>query len=334
MGRVNSHIANIAESSDPRPIYQGTRPANWLRLPEYENVETDVAYFLVLISKTSPTQLAFASRYGGTKSIDFGHCEDGAFVTDYPQYTFDVPSDNTTRNWSYALKYEDFPLYRNENFAQVVVRLQGTDTWERLYFSGYNDRVNRNIVDMINNIRCLRTGVNASAFVGVGSTAHCSDIIYAYNLVDSKTPLTCGVYIDSVTEYYTSAISSSNGYASTDTKSLMGKPFKINNVNYNFRGCNSLEELIYDISEVTNFSTPFPLLNLGKALFINYENVTEFFSFSFGTNNMTADALEAFFKTLPTVTTACTLTCSGCLGYSDLTAEQIAIATARNWTLA
>lgn len=339
MGRTNSCVKGGGETTDTRPIYQGNRPSNWLKLPDYDNVETDVAYFLVLIEKDSPTVFQIESRYGGEKSLDFGHCENGSFVADYPRYTFSTPSDNSSRQSSYVFLYEDFPLYRNSLYAQVVVRLQGTDSWERLYFH-YNSgqvnerKYNKNIVDMINNIRCLRVSTDSSAFTALNAY-RVPDLVYAYNLVETTKPLMNGMYIDSVAEYYTASLSSSSGGGSVYTRSVFGKPFKLNSVNGSFRGMANLKELVYDISEVSSFTNPFyQTYSLGKVLFVNYENITSFYSFSLGYNNLTADALEEFFKTLPTVETACTLTCSQSLGYADLTAEQIAIATARNWTLA
>ena len=34
--------------SDTREVYQGTRPAEWLRLPDYDKVEDNSAYFLFM----------------------------------------------------------------------------------------------------------------------------------------------------------------------------------------------------------------------------------------------------------------------------------------------
>lgn len=38
-----------APESDPREVYQGTRPAEWLRLPDYDKITDNTAYFLLAL---------------------------------------------------------------------------------------------------------------------------------------------------------------------------------------------------------------------------------------------------------------------------------------------
>lgn len=43
-----------APESDPREVYGGTRPAEWLRLPDYDKVEQNTMYLLVELKENYP----------------------------------------------------------------------------------------------------------------------------------------------------------------------------------------------------------------------------------------------------------------------------------------
>lgn len=48
--------------SDPREVYGGTRPAEWLRLPDYDKVEPNTMYLLVELKENYPNKGKFTFR--------------------------------------------------------------------------------------------------------------------------------------------------------------------------------------------------------------------------------------------------------------------------------
>lgn len=332
MGRTNSQLSGGGSTADTRAVYHNTRPADWLKLPDYDNVADGTAYFLFLIKKDNPSIFDIFTRYGGTKSLDFGHCENGQFVADYQTYTFDTPSDNNSRNNVYTLKYDDFPLYRNDDYAQVVLRFQGTASFGRIWLntsSQYQYRHNRGLVDMITNI----AGAETAAIPFNDGQQVCLDLIYIYDKKGSARLPIGGLYVDTTAQTVTDYGHSPNWRTNLRKTNAV---LKATLYNETFQNSVFLEKIRMDISNVTSFNNPFrnSCNSLVDLKFVNYDNVTEFYDINLGNTALSSAALEEFFKTLPTITTAKTLTCSSCAGYSSLTAEQIAIATAKNWTLA
>ena len=69
-----------APESDPREVYQGTRPAEWLRLPDYDKVENHTVYFLLKLFPNGENKVSFSLRFSGICTISAGEVSNGAFV--------------------------------------------------------------------------------------------------------------------------------------------------------------------------------------------------------------------------------------------------------------
>ena len=69
-----------APESDPREVYQGTRPAEWLRLPDYDKVANRTMYCLVKLFPTGTNKVSFGFRCEGNCTMYAGKVINGEFV--------------------------------------------------------------------------------------------------------------------------------------------------------------------------------------------------------------------------------------------------------------
>ena len=102
-----------------------------------------------------------------------------------------------------------------------------------------------------------------------------------------------------------------------------------------FSGCNSLTSIPQlDTSNVTNMSYMFSNCNLLSSILFN-PSVSGWAGQAIGLSNCSLGhtALVNLFNSLPTITTKKALTLTGNPGVSELTDEEKAIATGKNWTL-
>ena len=103
-------------------------------------------------------------------------------------------------------------------------------------------------------------------------------------------------------------------------------------MNYVFKNCTSLTSLDlsnWDTSNVTNMTDMF--LNCSSLTTFISMPISVSISFS-GCNNLTVDSLMSIVNNLATVTTTQTLTI-GSKNIAKLTADQIAIAINKGWTV-
>ena len=73
-------ITSGSPQSDPREVYQGTRPAEWLRLPDYDKVADRTMYCLVCLFPTGTNKVSFKFMCSGTCTMYAGKVIDGEFV--------------------------------------------------------------------------------------------------------------------------------------------------------------------------------------------------------------------------------------------------------------
>ena len=126
----------------------------------------------------------------------------------------------------------------------------------------------------------------------------------------------------------------------TTLKSFLGT-VKLSNWTETFRQCESLQELTCDISETTVWNKPFyasqPCYSLRKLLFTGGESLTSFpGDIDISYTALEADAVLAFFNTLPDISTSDTRTIT--LKKTPAVAEGIpeatlAVATNKGWTV-
>ena len=126
----------------------------------------------------------------------------------------------------------------------------------------------------------------------------------------------------------------------TTLKSFLGT-VKLTSFWETFRQCTSLQELTCDISETTGWTNPFytgqPCYSLRKLLFTGGESLTSFpGDINLSNTALEADAVLAFFNTLPDISTSDTRTIT--LKSTPAAAEGIpestlAVATNKGWTV-
>lgn len=319
-----------APESDPREVYQGTRPAEWLRLPDYDKVEEHTLYFLLKLFPNGENKVSFNIRFGGVCTISAGEVSNGAFV----QYADDTPvsvtgtggEDNVARTFN----FEDYPQNQmTDGSRQVVVRLSAPSGFWRIHYAGTVYHENSGIMDMI-----INAASDALVFE-YGVDNHSCEYYYVFN--GKISPKWAGAkYVKSATNI---CIPTNRLYLS-NLRSFLGT-VKLGGWWETFRQCISLQELTCDISETTGWTNPFyagqPCYSLRKLLFTGGESLTSFpGDINLSSTNLTATEVLAFFNTLPDISTSDTRTIT--LKSTPAVAEGIpeatlAVATNKGWTV-
>lgn len=320
-----------APESDPREVYQGTRPAEWLRLPDYDKVENHTVYFLLKLFPNGENKVSFNLRFNGVCTISAGEVSNGAFV----QYADDTPvsvtgtggDDNVARTFN----FEDYPQNQmTDGSRQIVVRLSVSNGgfW-RIRYDGTPYRENSGIMDMI---------INASSDAMVfqfGAFNYSCKYYYVFNGKISYY-WTGAEYVKSATNICIPNQTMQLG----NLRSFLGT-VKLKDYSATFRLCTSLETVECDISEITSWNRAFyasnPCKSLRKLRFIGGENLTSFpGDIDLSSTNLTATEVLAFFNTLPDISTSTTRTItlkSTPAVKEGIPESTLAIATNKGWTV-
>ena len=323
-----------APESDPREVYQGTRPAEWLRLPDYDKVANRTMYCLVKLFPTGTNKVSFGFRCEGTCTMYAGKVVNGEFVA------FENDEPVTVAGSGYAgdkiitriFNYDDYTDTMSDGTKQLVIKLEVSGWWYRIWSNTRTGSyyINDGIVDMI----LHKYDTETDTFVTAGNLMGCR---YFYNF-GNKIPdaLKSVEYVKTQ-----SGICEPNTRLYlTNLKSFLGT-VKLTSWWETFRQCTSLQELTCDISETTGWTNPFyagqPCYFLRKLLFTGGESLTSFpGDINLSNTALEADAVLAFFNTLPDISTSDTRTIT--LKSTPAVAEGIpestlAVATNKGWTV-
>ena len=325
-----------APESDPREIYQGPRPAEWLRLPDYDKVANRTMYCLVSLFPTGTNKVSFGFRCDGTCTMYAGKVINGEFVA----FENDEPVTVTGGGGSVNLtvtrifNYADYTDTMSDGTKQLVIKLETTGTWYRIWSStGYQSAyyINDGVVDMIVRIDDL----NADVF-GFGEDLKGCRYFYNFgNKISDK--FKAAVYVKT----QSGICEPTTRLYLTTLKSFLGT-VKLKSWWETFRQCTNLRELVCDISETTSWSGTFhtgqPCYSLRKLLFTGGESLTSFPGDIDLTNTaLEADAVLAFFNTLPNISTsetARTITLKSTPAVKEGIPEStLAVATNKGWTV-
>ena len=328
---IETGSSSVPES-DPREVYQGTRPAEWLRLPDYDSVEENTIYFLLKLFPYGENIVKFAVKCTGDCTISAGEVSNGAFV----QYADDTPVSVTGIGG-----YGDVTISRSFEFAnypqnqmadggrQIVVKLSAPSGIHRIGYGGVEYHENSGITDMVINCR-------SSAFVfNVGVNNYSCQYYYVFQGQISNF-WTGAEYVKSATNI---CIPNQRLYLS-NLRSFLGT-VKLGNYAETFRDCRRLETLECDISEITAWNNAFytyaPCRSLRRLTFIGGENLTSFpGDIYLGSTNLTATEVLAFFNTLPDISTSDTrtITLTSTPAVSEgIPDDTLAVATNKGWTV-
>ena len=319
-----------APESDPREVYQGTRPAEWLRLPDYDKVEEHTLYFLLKLFPNGENKVSFGLRCSGICTISAGEVSDGAFV----QYADDTPISITGTGGEQTIartfNFADYPQNQmTDGSRQIIVRISASNRFFQIHYRGTEYHENSGIMDMI--VNCDSNTV----IFGYGVSNYSCQYYYVFQGQISNR-WKGAKYVKSATN-----ICIPNQTLQLEKlRSFLGT-VKLKDYSATFRLCTSLETVECDISEITAWKGAFyssnPCWSLRKLRFIGGENLTSFpGDINLSSTNLTTTEVLAFFNTLPDISTSDTRTIT--LKSTPAVAEGIpeatlAVATNKGWTV-
>ena len=319
-----------APESDPREVYQGTRPAEWLRLPDYDKITDNTAYFLLALYPSGKNNIRIAFRTSGSCTITAGTVSNGEFV---PFENDDIVTVAGKGN-EYAVaertfNFADYNTAMSDGTKQIVVKVNTTDTLKRLTFYGSEWHDNRGVLDII------LKAIHSEDSTNFNQNANQRSCQYFY---------TFGKYIPTSLKSI-KYIATASGEAEANAALYMSQlvkiigTFKVQSNPEVFRDCNNLREVTCDISTATSFSNPFrnTCYSLRTLTFTGGESLTAFPSnISLAYTALDADAVLAFFDTLPNISTgtARTITLANTPAATEGIPEAtLAVATNKGWTV-
>lgn len=323
--------------SDTREVYQGTRPAEWLRLPDYDKVEDNTIYFLFELFPYGTNTISLQFRTAGIATITAGVVSNGEFIP--------FENDNVVSmqgeyfGWktiSRTFNYADYGTVMSDGTKQIVVQFQTTSGLNRIAFGGNSNGgvANRGVRDIIIHKELLGEGY--SCFNQISQQRGC---LYYYAI--GAGALGYPVYLRTLTyiQHADGVIKGSMSNAMQLVK-VLGTYKKINGDYNEFANCVSLMELTFDISDWIKASGPSlnTCYSLRKLLLTNCETMTSFpANLNLTGTALEADAVLAFFNTLPDISTSETArtitlksTPAAAAGIPEAT---LAVATNKGWTV-
>lgn len=341
VGEMAAAIAAItggssAPESDPREVYQGTRPAEWLRLPDYDKVEDNTLYFLFELFPYGTNTISLQFRTAGVATITAGAVSNGEFV---PFENDNVVSmQGQYYGWktiSRTFNYANYDTVMSDGTKQIVVQFQTTSGLNRIAFGGNSNGgvENRGIRDIIIHKNGLGEGYNC--FVQQSLQRGC---LYYYAMgagaVGYPTCIKTLMYAQHADGVILGSMSSSS-----DLIKILGTYKKLDGDYNELTNCFSLMELTFDISTWIKASGPSlnTCYSLRKLLFTNCETMTSFpANLNLTGTALEADAVLAFFNTLPDISTSDTRTItlkSTPAAAAGIPEATLAIATNKGWTV-
>ena len=312
--------------SDPREVYGGTRPAEWLRLPDYDKVEQNTMYLLVELKENYPNTEKF-TFLGTSATVDEGIVVDGAFVS---KASRTIAGNGANNNVTITLDYDfnefDWAKSLSNGKKQIVVRITLTTPYRNVQFNNTYDYYCPTIIrDVIYNVSASDYYTPDSYFYGIK---------YIY-LMEGYPALNRAYGLEGLGVSPTNS-NAGTGYGMLNTapelRRLTGCP-KVKRI----IASDLLEELVVDISEFTANGIGVSLRSLRKVVFSGTENMTAFpGNINFSKTNLSVAAVTEMFNSLPDISTSDTRTIT--LKNTPAVAEGIpeatlAVATNKGWTV-
>lgn len=312
-----------APESDPREVYGGTRPAEWLRLPDYDKVEQNTMYLLVELKENYPNKAIFSFR-GASATVDEGLVVNGAFVSKASRIV--AGSDYATITLDYDFNEFDWAKSLSNGTKQIVVRITFTTPYRNIQFNNTYEYYCPTIIrDMIYN-------VSASDFFTADTYFYGIKYIY---LMEGYPALNRAYGLEGLGVSPTNS-DAGTGYGKLDVapelRRLTGCP-KVKMI----VASDLLEELVVDISTFTANGIGVSLSSLQKVVFSGTENMTAFpGNINFSRTNLSAAAVAEMFNSLPDISggTARTITLKKTPAAKEGIPEStLTVATNKGWTV-
>jgi hypothetical protein len=316
----------ITGGGDPREVYGGTRPAEWLRLPDYDKVEQNTMYLLVELKENYPNTEKFTFR-GTSATVDEGIVVNGAFVS---KASRTVAGNGFYNNATITLDYDfngfDWAKSLSNEKKQIVVRITFTTPYRNVQFNNTYDYYCPTIIrDMIYNVGASDSFAADSYFYGIK---------YIY-LMEGYPALNRAYGLEGLGVSPTNS-NAGTGYEMLDVapelRRLTGCP-KVKRI----VASDLLEELVVDISEFSGSGIGVSLRSLRKVVFSGTENMTAFpGNINFSRTNLSVAAVTEMFNSLPDIsgstarTIKLAITPATAVGIPD---DILAVATNKGWTV-
>lgn len=315
-----------APESDPREVYGGERPAEWLRLPDYDKVEQNTMYLLVELKENYPNTGKFTFR-ATSATVDEGIVVNGAFVSKASRTVSGNGGISTTITLDYNFNEFDWAKSLSNGKKQIVVRITFTTPYRNVQFNNVYDYYCPTIIrDMIYNVSASDFFVADTYFYGIK---------YIY-LMEGYPALNRAYGLDGLGVSPTNS-NAGTGYGELNTapelRRLTGCP-KVKNI----VASDLLEELVVDISKFSASGIGVSLSSLRKVVFSGTENMTAFpGNINFSRTNLSVAAVTEMFNSLPDISGSTARTIK--LAKTPATAvgipnDVIAVATNKGWTVA
>ena len=312
-----------APESDPREVYGVTRPAEWLRLPDYDKIEQNTMYLLVELKENYPNKGKF-TFYGVSATVDEGIVVNGAFVSKASRTI--AGNGHTAITLDYDFNEFDWAKSLSDGTKQIVVRITLTTPYRNIQFNNTYDYYCPTIIrDVIYNVSASDYYTPDTYFYGIK---------YIY-LMEGFPALNRAYGLEGLGVSPTNS-NAGTGYGRLDTapelRRLTGCP-KVKNI----VASDLLEELVVDISKFTANGINVSLRSLRKVVFSGTENMTAFpGNINFSKTNLSVAAVTEMFNSLPDISTSTTRTIT--LKHTPAAAEGIpestlAVATNKGWTV-
>ena len=315
-----------APEPDPREVYGGTRPAEWLRLPDYDKVEQNTMYLLVELKENYPNKAVFTFR-AGSATVDEGVVVNGAFVSKASRI---IAGNGMNNDRTLTLNYDfngfDWAKSISDGTKQIVVKITLTTPYRNIKFNNtYNYYCPTIVRDMIYNVSAADSHAADAYFYGIK---------YIY-LMEGFPALDRAYGLEGLgVSPNNSNAGTGYGYLNTapDLRRLTGCP-KVKKI----ISSALLEELVVDISKFTANGIGEGLRSLRKVVFSGTENMTAFpGNINFSKTNLSVAAVTEMFNSLPDISTSTTRTIK--LTHTPAVSEGIpddilAVATNKGWTV-
>ena len=326
-------------TADTREIYQGTRPLEWIRMPDYDKLGDNTFYVLLHIAPFSNNHLGFKWSFKGNVTIEYGSTKDGVFVAD-AEFGKEVIEGAGIGTWApeynKSFNYDDWGKYQLSNGKrQILIRLTFDQTGGGIRFSSQVNEVE--VKDVLCNYNFASDYFNWD-----NGTTKCD-----YHYMTSA--MTREIFSAWLPAKY---IGREEGNFTTGSNNIGVQPAKAKNIvkflntwkakhyGETFRECRSLEEVTIDISEITGWGNPFrgTCENLRRVIFIGGENLTSFpGDIDLNPSSLNVDGVREFFNTLPDITpsgTVRTITLTNSpAATAGIPEDVLSIATTKGWTV-
>lgn len=311
--------------SDPREVYGGTRPAEWLRLPDYDKVEENTMYLLVELKENYPNTASFTFQ-GISATVDEGIVVNGAFVSKASRTIAGKGATSVAITLDYDFNGFDWAKSLSNGKKQIVVRITLTTPYRNIGFNNtYRYYCPTIIRDVIYNVSASNFYTPDTYFYGIK---------YIY-LMEGYPALNRAYGLEGLGVSPTNS-DAGTGYGKLDVapelRRLTGCP-KVKKI----IASDLLEELVVDISEFTANEIGVSLKSLRKVVFSGTENMTAFpGNINFSKTNLSVAAVTEMFNSLPDIsestarTIKLAITPATAVGIPD---DVIAVATNKGWTV-